>query len=197
LKDGFTLMLIDFRNHGESGGGITTYGYHEKEDLRSAVHYLREQGFTGSLGVLGASMGAAVALQAAAGFEHIRAMVLDSPFASLEQIVLEQTIGVTKLPRFAVYLPMQVACWWSRYVEDFPVSEVSPLLSAQSLKCPIFLIHGDADRKIGVHHSRQIFNAAPEPKELWICEGAGHLGTYLKDPQEYEKRVLDFFRKHL
>jgi len=197
LKEGYTLMLIDFRNHGESGGCITTYGYHEKEDLRSAVHYLRQQGFNGSLGVLGASMGASVALQAAAGFDDIQALALDSPFASLEQIALEQTIDVTKLPRFAVYLPIQIACWWSRYVEDFPVSEVSPLLSAQALKCPIFLIHGDADRKIGVHHSRQIFDAAPEPKELWICEGAGHLGTYLKDPQEYQNRVLDFFGKHL
>jgi uncharacterized protein len=197
LKDGYTLMLIDFRNHGESGGCITTYGYHEKEDLRSAVNYLRKRGFTGPLGVLGASMGAAVALQAAAGFDDIQALVLDSPFASLEQIALEQTIAVTKLPRFAVYLPMQVACWWSRYVEDFPVSEVSPHVSAQSLKCPVFLIHGDADRKIGVHHSRQIFAAAAEPKELWICEGAGHLETYLKDPQEYQNRVLDFFGRHL
>jgi pimeloyl-ACP methyl ester carboxylesterase len=197
LKNGYTLMLIDFRNHGESGGCITTYGYHEKEDLRSAVRYLRNKGLTGPLGVLGASMGAAVALQAAAGFDDIQALVLDSPFASLEQIAFEQTIGVTRLPRFAVYLPVQLACLWSRYVEDFPVSEVSPLLSTQSLKCPIFLIHGDADRKIGVHHSRQIFEIAPEPKELWICEGAGHLGTYLKDPQEYQKRVLDFFRKHL
>ncbi|HEY7161546.1 MAG TPA: alpha/beta fold hydrolase, partial [Acidobacteriota bacterium] len=160
LKEGYTLMLLDFRNHGESGGCITTYGYHEKEDLRAAVHYLRKQGLTGSLGVLGASMGAAVALQAAAGFDDIQALVLDSPFASLEQIAIEQTIGITRLPRFAIYLPMQLACLWSKYVEDFPVEEVSPLLSVQSLKCPIFLIHGDADRKIGVHHSREIFDAA-------------------------------------
>jgi uncharacterized protein len=197
LKDGYTLLLMDFRNHGESGGHITTYGYHEKEDLRAAVRFVRNQGLTGSLGVLGASMGAAVALQAAAGFDEIRALVLDSPFASLEQIAFEQTIGVTRLPKFAIYLPVQLACWWSRYVEDFPVSEVSPLLSAQSLKCPLFLIHGDADRKIGVHHSRQIFETAPEPKELWICEGADHLGTYLKNPQEYQRRVLNFFRQHL
>src|SRR5262245_11356447 len=147
LKDGYTLMLMDFRNHGESGGRITTYGYHEKEDLRAAVRYLRKQGLTGSLGVLGASMGASVALQAAAGFEEIRALVLDSPFASLEQIAFEQTIGVTKLPRFALYLPMQFACLWSRFVEDFPVSEVSPLSSARSLKCTILLIYGDTDRK--------------------------------------------------
>src|SRR5262245_46173758 len=78
LKEGYTLMLIDFRNHGDSGGCITTYGYHEKEDLRSAVHYLRKRGLTGSIGVLGASMGAAVALQAAAGFDDIHALVLDS-----------------------------------------------------------------------------------------------------------------------
>jgi uncharacterized protein len=197
LKDGYTLMLMDFRNHGESGGRITTYGYHEKEDLRAAVRYLRSQGLSGSLGVLGASMGAAVALQAAAGFEDIQALVLDSPFASLEEIAFEQTIGVTKLPRFALYLPMQLACLWIRFVENFPISEVSPLLSARSVKCPIFLIHGDADSKIGAHHSRQIFEIASDPKELWICDGAGHLGTYLKDPQEYQKRVLNFFQQHL
>ena len=60
-----------------------------------------------------------------------------------------------------------------------------------------FLIHGDADKKIGSHHSEQIFDKASVPKELWICEGAGHLGTYLKYPKEYETRVLNFFNQHL
>jgi dipeptidyl aminopeptidase/acylaminoacyl peptidase len=197
LKAGYTLMLMDFRNHGESGGRITTYGYHEKEDLRSAIRYLRNQGLNGSIGVLGASMGASVALQAAADFDDIQAMVLDSPFASLEQIALEQTILATKLPKFAVYFPVWLACSWARFVERFPVCEVSPAKSARDLKCPIFLIHGDADRKIGSHHSEHIYENAFVPKELWICEGAGHLGTYLKFPKEYETRVLKFFNAHL
>jgi dipeptidyl aminopeptidase/acylaminoacyl peptidase len=197
LKAGYTLMLMDFRNHGESGGEITTYGYHEKEDLRCAVRYLRSQGLTGPIGVLGASMGASVALQAAAGFDDIQALVLDSPFASLEQITLERTIDITKLPKFAVYLPLQLACMWAKYIEHFPVSEVSPVNSARDLKCPIFLIHGEADRKIGSHHSEQIFDNASGHKELWICKDAGHLGTYLKFPKEYETRVLNFFNQHL
>jgi pimeloyl-ACP methyl ester carboxylesterase len=197
LKAGYTLMLMDFRNHGESGGRITTYGYHEKEDLRAAICYLRNQGLNGAIGVLGASMGASVALQAAAGFDDIEAMVLDSPFASLEQIALEQTILVTKLPKFAVYFPVWLACSWARFVERFPVCEVSPAKSARDLKCAILLIHGDSDRKIGSHHSEQIFENASGPKELWICEGAGHLGTYLKFPKEYETRVLNFFNSHL
>ncbi len=197
LKAGYTLMLIDFRNHGESGGQITTYGYHEKEDLRCAVRYLRGKGFTGSIGVLGASMGASVALQAAAGFDDIQALVLDSPFASLEQITLERAVEISKLPKFAVYLPTQLACLFAKYIENFPVYEVSPVNSTRHLKCPIFLIHGDADKKIGSHHSEQIFEKASVPKELWICEGAGHLGTYVKFPKEYETRVLNFFNQHL
>jgi pimeloyl-ACP methyl ester carboxylesterase len=151
----------------------------------------------GSIGVLGASMGASVALQAAAGFDEIEALVLDSPFASLEQICLEQTIQITRLPRFAVYLPVQLACLWVKHFEDFPVCEVSPMNSARNLNCPIFLIHGDEDKKIGSHHSEQIFENANEPKQLWICEGVGHLGTYLKHPQLYEERVLNFFNQHL
>ena len=86
---------------------------------------------------------------------------------------------------------------WSEYFEDFPVCEVSPVNSVSDLNCPIFLIHGDEDKRIGSHHSRQIFENANEPKQLWICEGVGHLGTYLKYTQLYQERVLNFFNKYL
>lgn len=198
LKEGYTLLSIDFRNHGESEGSITTYGYHEKEDLLAAVRYLRNPvGIAGRIGVLGASMGASIAIQAAAESDQIGALVLDSPFASLKQVSLESVARITRLPRFMLYVPMSLAFFWTRLFYQFRVWDVEPSQKVQQVHCPILLIHGTADSRIGVHHSFDIYSKAKSQKELWIVENVGHLGAYLTRPLEYQKRVLSFFRRHL
>ena len=62
---------------------------------------------------------------------------------------------------------------------------------------PVFLIHGGADNRIPADHSREIFENVKGEKELWIVDDADHLGVYLKDAEEYQRRVLGFFRKNL
>jgi len=42
-----------------------------------------------------------------------------------------------------------------------------------------------------------LYNAAQQPKELWIVTGAGHGGYIGVAPQEYERRVVTFFDKAL
>lgn len=197
ISAGYTLLLIDFRNHGQSEGRITTYGYLEKYDLICAIRTLRERGINGPIGVLGASMGASIALQAASETNEIKAMVLDSPFSSLEKIVIEHAVAMTRLPKYFIYFPLNLASLWIRCVENFDVYRVSPEESARKINCPLFLIHGSDDRRIGAHHSKQIYNALSAPGELWIVEGAGHLGAFLKHPKEYQQRVLDFFETSL
>lgn len=92
LRAGYTLACIDFRNHGDSSGSITTYGYFERKDILAAIRHLRESAqISGRIAVLGASMGAACAIMAAASSDQIDALVLDSPFASLEQMVAKSS----------------------------------------------------------------------------------------------------------
>src|SRR5919202_143779 len=59
---------------------------------------------------------------------------------------------------------------------------------------PILLIHGDADTRIPLEHSRRLFAAAHNPAaELWIVPGAGHVLAFTVAPETYAARVLDFF----
>ncbi|MCI0411462.1 alpha/beta fold hydrolase [bacterium] len=197
LREGYLLVLIDFRNHGESEGTITTYGHYEKQDLLATVRYLREGGFQGRIGILGASMGASIALMTAAECEEIRAIILDSPFSSLTRISTEWACKMTRCPEAVLQFSIRLAYCWLYVAYRFWVPEVEPAAIAKKLRCPIFLIHGGADEKIPPHHSREIYENVPGEKELWIADNVGHLGVYLNHAREYETRVLQFFHKNL
>jgi fermentation-respiration switch protein FrsA (DUF1100 family) len=52
-----------------------------------------------------------------------------------------------------------------------------PFLSREHIKrveAPILIVHGSADELIPVEYGRRLFEAANEPKQLEIIEGAGH-----------------------
>ena len=59
------------------------------------------------------------------------------------------------------------------------------------------MIHGGADTYIKPEMARELFDRAKEPKELWIVDGAKHNQALTVAPDEYRRRVLDFFLRHL
>lgn len=61
----------------------------------------------------------------------------------------------------------------------------------------VFVIDGWADAAILMNSPYRLYEAANEPKQLWVEDGVPHLGTYGNDPQMYEKRVIDFFDEYL
>ena len=68
---GYDVLAYDSRAHGDSTGDACTYGYYEKRDLAKAIDSLKVP----VVAVIGVSLGAAVAIQAAAegrGAHNIR-----------------------------------------------------------------------------------------------------------------------------
>jgi hypothetical protein len=61
---------------------------------------------------------------------------------------------------------------------------------------PVFIIHGTADILTHVEHARRLYQAANEPKELWIND-SGHAWSAWTYPQRYQQRVLDFLSSSL
>jgi fermentation-respiration switch protein FrsA (DUF1100 family) len=60
---------------------------------------------------------------------------------------------------------------------------------------PILLIHGDADRNIPPRHSRELHALNPAT-QLWEVPGAPHVASYGTAPEEYERKVVEWFRTH-
>jgi fermentation-respiration switch protein FrsA (DUF1100 family) len=79
----------------------------------------------------------------------------------------------------------------------FSADNLRPLDRVGQVVAPKLFIVGEKDIHTTLEESRQLFAAAREPKELWVIAGAPHGNFYTFAPQEYERRVLPFFERHL
>lgn len=196
---GYGVLLFDLRGHGESGGRTVSGGYFERQDLLGAVDLLRARGVPdGRIGVIGNSMGGAVAILAAALEPAIGAVVADSPYARAEDLVPQETARATGVPAWSVvpFVPgMRVA---ARLVFGIDLAALAPEAAAARLDLPLLLIHGTADTRVPAAHSERIRRASRNPRTvLWLVPGAGHVEAYEVAPEEYVARVLAYFERQL
>lgn len=192
---GHNVLLFDMRGRGESDPAPNTLAGHEVEDVLTAVGYVRERMPEARIGLIGFSMGAVTALLAAVREPAIAAVVADSPFASAADVValqMRRTLPLAVEPLLAMTDAL-VARWYG-----YHLSRVRPIdVIGQLAPRPLLLIHATNDTLIPVEHAHQLFAAADEPKELWICDDAEHCGTYFSDRNVYVERVDGFFKQYL
>jgi alpha-beta hydrolase superfamily lysophospholipase len=196
LGAGFNVFLYDSRRHGESGGHFCTYGFYEKHDTTTVINYLLERRdvHVGNIGLMGTSMGAAVAIQVAALDTRVRTVVAESGFATLRTVFDEYQKRMIKLPWH--YL-RNIVIKRSEQLAHFRASAVSPLNAVAGVHIPIFFLHGTADTLIRHIYTERVFRNANEPKELWLVRGARHDNMAEVGGETYIPRIVDFFVKHL
>jgi pimeloyl-ACP methyl ester carboxylesterase len=107
---GYAVLLFDLRGHGESNGDRVSGGYFERRDVLGAYDFMLERGTSpGTIGLLGLSMGAGIAIMAAAQEDGIAAVVADTPFADIDDRIVEETARRTPIPEDAVPLFLPAA----------------------------------------------------------------------------------------
>jgi pimeloyl-ACP methyl ester carboxylesterase len=193
---GFHVLLYDSRQHGESGGDYCTYGFYEKHDVSTVLDYLesRSDVRTGMVGLFGTSMGAAVAIQAAAIDPRIKAVVAEASFTNLRTISVDYQRRIAKLPW---HFLRNVAMSRSQKIARFKARDVSPLEDVRRLTTPILFVHGTEDEFIDVAYSKTLFHEAVGPKELLLIEGASHNNIWERGGNVYEQKMIEFFEHNL
>lgn len=193
---GYNVLMFDFRGHGRSEGQYVSMGCYERQDLLGAVDYLRSRGID-RVGVLGFSMGGAVAMATAPHTEAIRAVVSDGGFARLSDVV---TAGMRTrgLPGFLALLGGHLFVGLMGLRLGCSPREADPIRWVGKIAPrALFIIHGALDPFVTVAQARQLYAAAGEPKEIWIAPEAGHREVDRHYPEEYRRRVLAFFDRWL
>ena len=188
-RHGYGVMAWDFRAHGKSEGGGSSLGYYEMLDAKAALDFVLAQPGVEHVGAWGGSMGAVTMIRAAAHYPEIEALVADSSFATLqEEMDLRVPFPIMRsLIRFFAERQSGVTLDLVRPVDD--IAHISPR--------PVFLIQGMADGMVPLDSAQRLYEAAGEPRQLWLEQDVPHLNMYAYYKTRYTKRVIKFFDEYL
>ncbi|KUF95808.1 hypothetical protein AM587_10014073 [Phytophthora nicotianae] len=175
LAAGLSVAAFDTAGCGKSDGEYISLGYYERDDLRDVVTYLRAKKNIGAVALWGRSMGAATALLHADRDPSIAGIVVDSAFASLEQLVEEvvergRQEGLT-LPGFLVKIVLKFIRSSVKKRAHFNLRRLAPIDHAPVSFVPALFVAAEHDSFIAPHHSDQIFAAYGGDKNLVKVDG--------------------------
>ncbi len=192
----FNVALFDSRRHGASGGKYCTYGYYEKHDVVATIDHLQQRtdGAAGRFGLFGTSMGASIALQAAAIDGRIAAVAAENSFATLRSIFDDYQKRMVYLP---FHYLRNIVIKRSEHLARYKANDVSPLEAVRNIHIPLLFIYGTEDSKIRYEYSLQLFENANSPKELFPIENAAHHNTWEIAGKAYEDKLVEFFSRSL
>lgn len=176
--DGMHVLAYDGRGHGASEG-LCTLGDLERHDVAAAVAAARER--HPRVVTVGASMGGVAVLRHAVGDPGLAGVVTVSSPARWQVPRSWRGLLATGLTQTPVgrrvsrrYLGARLAGGW-----DWPQP---PVALAAALRCPLAVVHGRADRMVGVRAARELHAAAGGPVRLDLVAGMGHAYTAAARP---------------
>jgi pimeloyl-ACP methyl ester carboxylesterase len=186
-RNGYGILLFDLRNHGESGGDLTTMGFNEVRDIEAAFEFLSTQDEVDPerIGIYGIGMGAATAIRAMVRIPKAKLLIADTAYESFNALVeIEFTTSMSYIIKWTAEVKMGVDL-----DQVQPIDDIGQIASR-----PVLIIHGTLDPL--VWHSRHLFAVAREPKELAIVEEYSDDWGYIRR-EEYVDRLLGFLDKYL
>jgi fermentation-respiration switch protein FrsA (DUF1100 family) len=196
-RHGFAVLDLSVRAHDRSDGEVISFGAREMADLDAWFQYAKSRPDVdpARIGLFGVSMGGALAIQYASQNPGIKALVADGAFSSIADTVETSVTFFTGLPPFP-FAPM-ILFWMEREIGvDSKTIDAKRWIARISPR-PVFLLQGGADEVVSPASGTRLYQAAGQPKELWFDPELGHAQFLKKRPEEFERRVTDFFEKHL
>jgi fermentation-respiration switch protein FrsA (DUF1100 family) len=141
------------------------------------------------LGGYGASMGAVTLIQAAAGDDRLEAIVADSAFPTIDEMTGRMVRWGILIPFMKAMIKIQTGATAGdiRPIDD--IGAISPR--------PVLIIQGGDDTVIPPDSAQRLFDAAGEPRTLWVQPGVDHVSLFASYPGEFAQRVIGFFKAEL
>jgi uncharacterized protein len=191
-RHGYGVLIFDPRGTGESEGDPYRWG--GDRDVKAALTYLRRRPDVDSkrIGGLGLSLGGELMLQTAGETDALKAVVSEG--AGIRSI-REQMLKPGALKWLSAPFWATQTATIALFSNRTPPPNLKDLVARVSPR-PLFFIY--SGHPVGGEElNEQFYAAAGQPKTLWKIPEAAHTGGLDARPEEYERRVINFFDQAL
>ncbi len=194
-QEGYPLLMFDFRNHGESEGGVTGIGLNEYQDVLGAVQYVESRGAS-HIGFVSFCMGANSTIVALSkGKERlskVQFLVAIQPVSATVFFHCYLKNVYTPLSLYLIPLVNLLVKWRGGH----SLEEMSPIHFVHDIGVPTLYVQAREDPWTELSDITDFYNNTPGEKELWLIEGKmGRFDAY-NYVGEHPKRILEFIQKH-
>lgn len=193
----FNILLPDLRNTGLSGGDAIQMGWLDRKDVMQWMETANTiYGDSTRMVVHGISMGAATTMMISGEpqQEYVKCFVEDCGYTSVWNQFSKELKEQFNIPQFPL---MYTASWLCQLEYGWGFKEASALKQVAKCHLPMFFIHGDKDDYVPTWMVYKLYEAKPEPKELWVVSEADHAHSYLFHTEEYTEKVKVFVDKYM
>ena len=197
-EQGFDVLILDLRAHGQSEGEYIGFGVLDRYDCLDWINYVEER-FGGKKRILlhGTSMGATTALMTL-GFDNltdnVKGVISDCAFTSPYDVFAHILKRDYHLPPFPVMNINNVMC---RKKAGYGFNDYSTLTALRKTDRPVLIIHGASDNFVPLRMSRENAEACAAPHEFVIVPNAGHGASYYENTGLYEEEELRFIENYI
>lgn len=195
----YNVVLPDLHGHGLSQGNDIQMGWFDRLDVLKWIDLAPNMFATVAdsmrLVVHGISMGAATTMCVSGERtpDYVKCFVEDCGYTSAWDEFAHELRGRFSLPEFPL---LYTASWLTQAKYGWNFKEASPLKQVAKCKKPMFFIHGDKDTFVPTWMVYPLYEAKPQPKQLWIAPGSEHAFAYRDHREEYIKKVEAFVGKY-
>lgn len=192
LKNGYSMLLVDERAHGESEGKYIGFGCLDRIDALKWINWvLRKCGEDVEILLHGTSMGGATVLMMSS-LElpaQVKGIVSDCAFTSPKEVFSHVLKNMYHLPAFPV---MNISNFLNKRFAGYGLDECNAAREVKKAKVPILFIHGSGDTFVPYSMCETMYENCASSKKKLIIEGAAHAECYYKDTDAYENALTEF-----
>lgn len=191
-----SLCIFDFGGAGYSTGQYITLGHQEQEQAASVLFNIKKKFRYERIGVWGKSMGAVAAILLASETSIIDAMVLDSPFDTLENSVnsiMKQNSG---MPSLLIGGTMGLLSGTLKEKAGFDLYQIRPIDVVKKIDIPSIFLTGEKDNIVPLDNFMNVYRQYGGPKEVYVIEGRNHSDNEIVD-QQLKNAISRFFDENL
>lgn len=194
---GYNILLPDLRYSGLSEGESFQMGWLDRKDVMRWMDVANTLfGSTTQMVVHGISMGGATTMMVSGETQpdYVKCFVDDCGYTSVWDQFCKELDEQFGLPAFPLLYTSSWLCDW-KFGWNF--QEASALEQVKKCTLPMLFIHGDKDDYVPTRMVYDLYEAKPEPKELWVVPEADHATSYLLNREAYTEKVKQFTDRYI